>query len=270
MDNEQIIKNHIELNKYLKKPYKVILSNYTFLVESEANKIKSFNDKDLKFFIAGNKIKSDCIKKPLPIINKNELKYFEYNFNEFKKIKNNSCYGIDLKSAYPTILLNNGYISKQTHFYISKLPKLDRLGAIGMLAGSKKVFEFNENNELINNYSITNKNENYFYYCVKKVSDIMDEIKKQINSFLFFWVDCIYFADANEADKVKEILNNYNFNYHEKIMINFLYLEKKITFDEIDADGVIKKKTFFCPNKDYQYKNLIEKHIYLYHNKKSI
>jgi hypothetical protein len=270
MENTDLIKNHILLNGYLKKPYSIELSNYSYKINSPLNSIKSCNDKPTKFFIAGAMIKKDCIKKPIPFIDKNELHFFNYNFSQFNKIKNNFFYGIDIKSAYATILLNNDYLSKKTFNYIQSLPKLDRLGAIGMLASNKKIFFFDENNNLIDCQNIVSKNEGYFYFCVKELNRIMDLIQSKINSYLFFWVDCIYFSNPKDIIIIENELKKLNFNYTIKNMANYQIKDKKLTFDEIDADGVIKKKTFFLPKKNYKYKNLIEKHINLYHNKKTI
>jgi len=50
-------------------------------------------------------------------------------------------FNIDIKSAYATILKNDGLITQKTFDFINRLPKQERLTAVGMLAGKKNIFE---------------------------------------------------------------------------------------------------------------------------------
>lgn len=201
----------------LKQPFKITLSNYTAKIESTLINYNSMSEEKSKnFFIASAMIKKDVKNKPIPFIDKTEIKYFSFNVPENLTLSN--IYGIDLKNAYATILEKDGYISKKTLFYINQLDKLDRLGALGMLAGKKVVINYNEQGETIGDPEIkTKETENYFYYAVKRTSEIMEQMKKIIGGdYLFTWVDCIYFKSEENLQVLGEFLTDNDFLYHEK------------------------------------------------------
>lgn len=156
-------------------------------------------------FAAFSKLKSEIRNKPVPEIKKSELKYFEHDFT--KDFTSDNVINIDLRSAYPTILLNDGFISDSTFAYLSKIPKTDRLAAIGMLASKKYIFDYGQDGKLLNWEEKVSNLENFFFHCVLRTSIVMNDLKKICGpDYLFTWVDGIYFK---VNDEILPVLNDY-------------------------------------------------------------
>lgn len=153
-----------------------------------------------------------------PEINRDELRYFETYLS--KPIYHETAYLVDIKSAYATILFNDGFICKKTFDFINILPKKARLAAVGMLASRKDVFYY-EGPELLGHEKIINENENYFWYCVKRTAEIMTEITGETKP-LFFWVDGIYLKTNKEVQKAHEILTREKYLFSTKKIFSFL------------------------------------------------
>lgn len=206
----------------MKKPFTITMSNYTAKINSEFINYNSMEEEKSKnFFVASAMVKRDVKDKPVPTIDKSEIRYFAFNVDENLNLDN--IYGIDLKNAYATILEKEGFISKKTLFYINQLDKLDRLGALGMLAGKKIIINYDEKGVPIGNPIFKTKDtENYFYFAVKRTSEIMNEMRKMIGiDYLFTWVDCIYFKSEENLKKLGDFLSDNEFLYHEKKYLKF-------------------------------------------------
>src|SRR5690349_12206428 len=132
LEMEQI-ENYIDLHKKMKIPFEMTLTNYTTRIKSDYKDIHFLRSAQSKqMFAAYAMLKKDVTKKPVPVVDQNALSYYSIGFNQSSK--HQTVYNIDIKSAYATCLFVNGYISKKTFAYLNKLPKLDRLAAVGMLA----------------------------------------------------------------------------------------------------------------------------------------
>jgi len=216
--------SYFKVCRDLKKPFVVTVSNYSYKIESELIKYNSIHEqKSMKFFAASSKVKSDCLKKELPVINKRDLRYFNFELKE-ENFCHENIYGIDLKNAYATVLLKNGFISKETYGYLSTLSKMDRLGSLGMLAGKKKIISFGANGKEIESESYTKKKEteNYFFYAVLQVAYLMEECRKMLqDDFLFSWVDCVYFKSEESFEMIENFLKDNDFFYHKKYYKKF-------------------------------------------------
>ena len=220
--------------------HKFIISNYTTTIETKSKIIK-FNDNLMsqKAFIAYQMIKRDLknyTANEMPVIDKNELQYFETFLD--KPLTANKAYLVDIKSAYATILFNDGFISKETFAYINILPKKARLAAVGMLASRKDYFYFH-GAELTGHEKQINELENYFWYCVKRTAEIMQEIRQKTNP-LFFWVDGIYFTEKKDAETAKKILKENKYFYSEKNIYYFLCAQK-----ETERGDIINQISFY-------------------------
>jgi hypothetical protein len=208
------------------------ISNYTTVIETPSKTLK-FNDRMLsnRAFAGYQKIKKDLAEytaNEMPVIDKYSLEYFNTYID--KDIFERQAYLVDIKSAYATILLNDGFICKETFDYINSLPKKDRLACVGMLASQKNVFYF-QGRELLQTGKIINPLENYFWYCVKRTSEIMNNIRTE-TSPLFFWVDGIYFKSQRDANRAKGILNSEKYFFSEKNLFYFSAKTKTNNFGD--------------------------------------
>lgn len=251
-------------------PYTLKISNYTTEIISDLyNKqfLQSIRGKEC--FAAYSKIKSNINGSDIPVIDKASLKYFAHNFKSDAFYE--SVINIDLKSAYATVLKNRGIISNETFAYLSKIPKLDRLASVGMLAGKKYVFSYNEKNELIHYEKVVSKYEGFFYYCVMETEKIMNEIQMICQEdYLFTWVDGVYIkSDTSYLIEVESYLNSISFPYTIEPLKNFKVKVNNgkiaLNFDKWhNKEQRFKKKYFNIPATPSM---LAEDLIYLLTNK---
>lgn len=228
-------------------PYTLKLSNYTTIIETPS-RIFSWNDHNLdtKAFIAYQMIKRDLNEytaNERPEIERAKLEFFDtYTEDTFNR---DMVFAVDIKSAYATILYLDGFICEKTYGYISTLDKKARLAAVGMLASRRDVFYY-KGKELLSCDKIVNPYENYFWYCVKRTSEIMQQIAGQTKP-LFYWVDGIYFETVDDKAKAKDILEAQGFKYSEK---NCFMLQIECT--RTKRTEVLNKISF------YETKNLMQ------------
>ena len=236
LDSEKV-EIYIDLHRQLKIPYKITLSNYTTRIKSEAYDLHFMKqEQSNRTFAAFAKCKKDCLKKPLPIIQKDKLKYFSHKFKE-GNFYADTIYNFDLKSAYAQILFNDGYISKDTFIYLSRLPKLSRLAAVGMMASKKNIYEISEDGKILSEEKIISPTSNYFFYCVQRMAEIIKGAADILgNGFLFSWVDGIYFNDCPETVKqdAKIIIEEY-----------FKKIKTPVTFEILTEFEIQENEDYF-------------------------
>ena len=230
------IEKYILLHKKLRLPFTLIISNYTTRIVSKCYDIHFMKtEQGNRMFAAFSMIKSDCLKKKLPLLKK-DTQYYSHAFKE-AQFYADTIYNFDLKAAYAYILYIDNFISKKTLDYILKMPKMQRLTAVGMLAGKKEVFKMNADGDPINSEIIISPTANYFFYCVQRTAEIINECSQLLgNGFLFSWVDGIYFTE--NPDTVEK---------SSKIILEEFFKEKKlkVSFEILTQFNVEMKKTHF-------------------------
>jgi hypothetical protein len=260
------VNDFIELLVKQKSDFQLRCSNYTMQVvvaDSKYNYIKE--EQSNAAFAAFSKLKHDLGTKKRPNIQAGDVSYFIHNFKEPLFIER--VINIDLKSAYANILFNDGLISKPTATYLKGLKKKDRLAAVGMLASKKEVYDF-ENGEPGKMYEERSDFSPFFFYAVKRTSEIMGELKKICgNSYLFTWVDGIYFLpDPGVKEKCQAFLKGINFpsscEYLKEFDVNFFKASIKVHFKKDN-----KLKSFDLPLPDTSFKKAMSKALLLSNNK---
>jgi hypothetical protein len=251
---EDNYKNYLELCASSGLPYRIIESNYTLSIESDfCNVTFMQNVMNKKAFIAGAKIKRDIKNTGLepPEFDEGEMTYF--NFAPIPELINcpKTIYNIDIKSAYANVLNNHSLILPETFNYMKTLIKKDRLACVGMLASSKDIYECLGNEELEYHNEIKDT-KNWFYFCVNIINKIMEKIKKAIKSFLFYWVDGLFFHDKKEADLIMNILDELGYNYSFEVCTEFVYSDegKQQKLKYYKSDGTLKVLTLPKKNND--------------------
>lgn len=220
--NRENAKAYVEFLKASGYPYQLKISNYTTEIVSELYNIQFLQSMRGKTcFAAYAKLKADVKNKPVPQVNKGGLRYFNHNFKEdfhAEKVIN-----IDLKSAYATALYNSKFISEPTYNYLGRIPKLDRLASVGMLASKKYVFDYDSAGDLKSFHKQTNELENFFFYCVKCVEEVMNELQMIAeHNYLFTWVDGIYIKyDLDSLMNILEALDRLNYRYTVETLEDF-------------------------------------------------
>lgn len=205
-----------------------------------------------KTFACFAKIKSDTKNKTVPDISREELVYYQHDFktNFFTK----EVFNIDLKSAYATILRNDGFIGDDTYRYICKANKKERLASVGMLAARKRVFTFRGGSP-INECEIVSARTGIFYHAVKRTFEIMSDLKKiSGSSYLYSWVDGIYYSPNAAAKKeMIDYLKDINFDFTFDLLKNFrVRIGGSFTTVDFFKDG--KLKIFNLPSQSTEFK----------------
>lgn len=251
------VKIHVDFLKNSGFPYSLKISNYTVEIMSELFTVQFLQSmRGKQCFAAYSKVKSDVKNFKPPRINRAELKYFEHDFNK-GDFAEPYVINIDIKSAYATMLFNNGYISKETYNYLCKIDKLDRLASVGMLASKKYCFDYDRDNSLVNYEKIVSELENFFYYCVIETAKIMADLKKIAhNVYLFTWVDGIYFKpDENVLFEIEDYMRDVNLKWTTSILEQFKVVNKgkkiQCTFwkpgETKDGFDMMEMKRFYVP-----------------------
>lgn len=246
--------------------YTITVSNYTCKVEGALSMKFMKAEKSRKCFASFAKIKKDIRLSNVHVdIDRRDVSYYDTNL---KPLKIKTLYNVDLKSAYATVLLNSGIITKETYKYICSLPKPDRLACVGMLASHQHIFTYEGGEPVCMPEEKRSEFEAYFYFCCMKTFEVMQSVKKicSKNSYLFSWVDSIYFKNEKDAQKIIDHLKVSGFNSTFEKLTN-MQVSNKINHYKVEffnASG--KKKVFNIPIKDSTFaRDIVSKYVYSKH-----
>lgn len=240
------------------------LSNYTAKIETINPAYNAYfmkSEQSKKVFVAGKMIEKDLLGCKMPDVDMSKNEY--YSLGLIRPFYSDVMYNIDIKSAYATILYNDGYLSGKTFKYINKLDKQERLAALGMIASKKEIFEYSRSGRVTKHEEVINPLSPFFYYCVQKTNDIILDLKNKImmNSFIFSWVDGIYYNDNSCTNVAKEYLNDeYRLNSTTKELTEFEAEKKEQFFDITFMDNGVKKE-FAVPIPESNLKRKIISHL---------
>lgn len=233
----EAVNGYIDFHKKMKIPFSLSVSTYTARIVSSYCDIHFMKSEQPKrVFSAFNMIKADIKGKRVKPIQTEKLTYYTHSLEE-KDFFADLIFNIDIKSAYATVLKNDGLITEKTFNFLQSLPKQERLAAVGMLAGKKNVFELNSDGEIISEKVIISETADFFFYCVKKTAEIMQKACRALgNGFLFTWVDGIYFLEnPKSAVKAGEILTEF-----------FKDNGYLVTFQQLNNFEIKNKNGYFC------------------------
>jgi hypothetical protein len=222
-----------------------------------------------KTFGAYAKIKKDILIQNLvpPEVDKRMLEYYKFAPHEKILRAKNTIYNIDIKSAYPSVLINSKIITTETWEYLASLEKKDRLACLGMLAANKIYYFYNQENKLTHIDRDLNPLSGFFNLCIFEIQNIMNEIRAAIgNDFLFYWVDGIYFNSEKSIPIVKRILEENEYKYSvEKLKDFSVYENDSFTFENEKGES----KIFRMPGFDDRVNKELVKLLNL-HDEKSV
>lgn len=249
--------------------FDLYISNYAMKVIADEQIINfTKHEQSRATFAAFSKLKSELQEKPRPDIKHDDVIYFLHDFKA--PIYVERVCNIDLKSAYANILFMDELITKATFKYLSKLVKRDRLSAVGMLASKKQVFEFRKGQPQ-NVREERSEFAPFFFYAVKRTYEIMSELKKICGkSYLFTWVDGIYFLPDPGIEKdckqyLSEIKFPFSVEHLKEFDVDFLQRSIKVSFLKATDE---KKKRFDLPMQDSAFNRIMSNALLLTNNKK--
>lgn len=191
----------------------------------------------------------------------------------FKKVLN-----IDIKSAYPTCLFNNGFLDKKTLRYLEKevlqklvenfskynkipIKKINweqmnsirnrwkeiRLKSVGMLATRTLDVLFTPGRKKSKWKSTKLVEDNYlrsvFLFAQYEIGRVMTKIAKAYGKdFLFMWVDGIYVKHNAGTKKAEKILKEFNYRWSTTVLKDFKVWTEVTKGIEEDRKRGIRKK----------------------------
>lgn len=220
------------LNDISKNEGKYYLEQTTYtdtIIDQNQNKIiVAPNFTANNTFIASKKIISDYENSGIYLENipQSVIRYYNLNNNEFFFER---AILIDINAAYPTALKNTGIISNETFNFLMRLKKIQRLKAIGMLASSKFVYEFEKGELISTRKTDRNKYADIYFYASYEIGEILQKCSVlNKNDFLFYWFDGIYIRpNWIYAAEIMKLLKENNFEFSVSWIENFSAKELK-------------------------------------------
>lgn len=189
-------------------PYKIKQGTYTTTLESGMGKFKFFsNDFPKRVFVAANMIKKDVkdsFKSP-EIMNTKHMKTNYGSSDNIQNIITTDVLNIDLSGAYVQALWHTGIITERTYQYLLKLPKMERLPAIGMLATSY-VELYYENGKCTKFAPHRAETSEIFFHLIDEINFVMKDIEYMLGKdYIFHWVDGVFFKKETHKNVIKNI-----------------------------------------------------------------
>jgi hypothetical protein len=172
---------------------------------------------------------------------------------------------IDISSAYANCLLNSKLISKETYNFIQKIPKTERLPAMGMLARNQLIINF-EKGEATTNERFTADTAQIFFYVISEINKLMQEVMTMAGEhFLFYWVDGIFLKDDIPVELLDRIENvflrkNYAVKYESVKDLEWKREEDKVVIT-MNKNGEDKRYEFKDRNYSKNFDALMEQFI---------
>ena len=228
------------------------ISNYTTRIISEIYNLY-FVKKEMstKTFIAADKIKKDLTGKEIPEIDMDRVFYYDTSFKG-DVFYADEVQNIDIKCAYCSLMKNKGLISEDTFNYVISLNKPERLAALGMIASRKKIYIHEASGKVIQAEPKISPLAPFFFWCVQETEKIIQSCKNQIlmDSFLFSWVDGIYYLNANDNyRKITQMHLKRDFNLGSSFqrLTNFEVIKEDEYYDVSFLNEKQTPKTFSIP-----------------------
>jgi hypothetical protein len=204
-----------------------------------------------KVFIAAKMIQKDVVNSAKG----HEIMQSRFSKANFENGKQNDgttrivdVLNIDLSGAYARCLFVNKLITDKTYNYLLTLKKEERLPAVGMLARSYTIFNY-ECGECTDISVSRSATAQIFFYLISEIDSLMQSIKWILGRhFIFYWVDGVFFhGDTPKSliTKVEKTLNEANYLYKYEHIEHFKLKKKNDLFTiEMHKNGEFKRYKF--------------------------
>ena len=256
----QMINSHVKNG--VPFTYKVTNQREQFksVINNVMNKESAFPSNELNFI---KQVKERIIKtefyKEIPNKfktkkSRGKIKYYSYNKNRKAGDVINGGYEVDLTGAYWNKLNYMGGLSEDLYAKGNIVSKESRLAAVGTLAKTTRVFQFDgkKQKELPPIKSVLT--EHIWHTIAYEVGLIMTDVAKACgDDFIFFWVDAMFVTDRS-VEKVKKIFAKYGYKFSvdkiKYVQFNKKGLVVKGKGKWIEKDG----QRYFSTTRDFPYR----------------
>jgi len=217
---------------------------YSTTIEHKMGTIRLMLNKfNNRVFCASQMVKSDCKNSEAgqKVMNTPHYKK-NYDSNpKIESIKYDTCFNIDLSSAYAYCLFNNGLITKKTFNYLLKLPKMERLVSVGMLATSHVKYYYSGGN-CVDFKPYREPTAEIFFHLIDEINYMMQDIKWILgNDFIFYWVDGVFIKPSVSKQKIQKVENllismGYKYKYEKVENFSVNRIQDKVIVEMIKND----------------------------------
>jgi len=237
--NAQQVEELIKFYNEQKVKFKVKHSQYSTTFDFGKEKIKFVTQTyGVRVFAANRCLVKDIKSSPdtLELLTKY---YSTDNYdvrNGLKPKRYGKVINIDISGAYPNTLINNGLCTFETYKKLMRLPKLERLPAIGMIAKKATVFSY-EDGECKEWDVEIGEFANIFYFLIYEVDRIMKFCKEIAKDYyIMHWVDGIFLEPYTPKEILLEIQaflkkQKYNFRFENITQFDVKREEDMLIFE---------------------------------------
>lgn len=237
--NAEQIESLIKFYNEQKVKFKVKHSQYSTTFDFGKEKIKFVTQTyGIRVFAANRSLVKD-IKSSNDTLDLLTRYYSTENHdvrNGLKPKKYGKVINIDISGAYPNTLINNGLCTFDTYKKLMRLPKLERLPAIGMIAKKATVFSY-EDGQCVEWDVEVGEFANIFYFLIYEVNRIMKICKEIAGEFyIMHWVDGIFLEPYTPKEVLLEIQKKlkdakYNFRFENISQFNVSREDDMLIFE---------------------------------------
>jgi hypothetical protein len=266
----ETIKKIVQMYKDMKLDFCIKNSSYSTIIETETNQVRFItNNYSNAVFVAAQKIKSDVTKSDLG----KSIMAGHYSTSNYDSAngqpdgKWDKIINIDITSAYATCLLNSKLISKETYLFLQKIPKTERLPAMGMLARNQLIINF-EKGEPVSNERFTADTAQIFFYIISEINKMMQTVMQMAGDhFLFYWVDGVFLKQDIPVKLLDQIENvflhkNYAVKYESVKDLEWKREEDSVVIT-MNKNGESKRYAFKDRNYSKNFDALMQQFIAL-------
>ena len=266
----ETIKKIVQMYKDMKLDFCIKNSSYSTIIETETNQVRFItNNYSNAVFMAAQKIKSDVTKSDLG----KSIMAGHYSTSNYDSAngqpdgKWDKIINIDITSAYATCLLNSKLISKETYLFLQKIPKTERLPAMGMLARNQLIINF-EKGEPVSNERFTADTAQIFFYIISEINKMMQTVMQMAGDhFLFYWVDGVFLKQDIPVKLLDQIENvflhkNYAVKYESVKDLEWKREEDSVVIT-MNKNGESKRYAFKDRNYSKNFDALMQQFIAL-------
>jgi hypothetical protein len=264
----ETIKKIVQMYKDMKLDFCIKNSSYSTIIETETNQVRFItNNYSNAVFMAAQKIKSDVTKSDLG----KSIMAGHYSTSNYDSAngqpdgKWDKIINIDITSAYATCLLNSKLISKETYLFLQKIPKTERLPAMGMLARNQLIINF-EKGEPVSNERFTADTAQIFFYIISEINKMMQTVMQMAGDhFLFYWVDGVFLKQDIPVKLLDQIENvflhkNYDVKYESVKDLEWKREEDSVVIT-MNKNGESKRYAFKDRNYSKNFDALMQQFI---------
>lgn len=174
------------------RPFTVIRTGYTATIDLGDGERYYFSEGRITnpaMFAVARQVKEDVLAAGVPQ-DVPRPSYFAFDGVQAGLLPP-QAWSVDLRSAYAQALHNMRLIRSETFLALQKLPKADRLKAVGMLATSKS-FTYWNGEHIVGSDTERSPTAPAFFAACRLIGEVMEDVKAW-PGFLLYWVDGAFF-----------------------------------------------------------------------------